>query len=178
MRRFLGSGGCLYSLGERFSFPEILMDDCGDGWDWRSPLRFSYWCEKPTITVGPNREAITPVETFLGTGRVGLPRNMSRGQVFASGSCMPISFFCAAGKWELAIDAIVGNTTTLGDDAYATKTKITDITATLFDVEVPIKEVLVRLPHGVGMFVGVGNSQQVGDCAVIEFTEGIRYERW
>lgn len=179
MRRFSGAGGSLYALGERFCFSAIPLGNCGDGWDWRSPLRFSYWIEEPIIITVANGayETPDPVTLFLETGRVGLPRNMSHGEVFATGECLPISLVSGGDEWELHIDATVGDTSHIGGESASNQTRILGVNCVVRNTGlVPIDKVLARLPSGDGMFVGIGEVRNDGADTVINFDqEGVRY---
>lgn len=178
MRRFSGAGGSLYALGERLTFTDQPLLNCGDGWDWRSPEELSYWVESPVITVVKNGERIQTgcVETLLPTGRVGLPCNMSQGSVLASGVCLPTSWLCDGLRWEINVIATVSNVTSLGHDVTETSTMIGASTGILYGAEVPIQNVLVRFPLGLGVFTGVGAVTCHGANSHIEFKEGVGYD--
>lgn len=172
MRRFSGAGGTLFTLGERHAF-EIPLHDCGDGWDWKAPEALSYWLEPPKIFVAG--ELIKPVEVHLPTGRVGLPRNMSRYIVVALGHCRPISWLAEGDRWEVNVEAVVPDTNHLGSEHTTTAVKIGQTYGFLRGVEIPIGEVLARFPLGGAVFTGIGEASQAGPDAHIEFKEGVQY---
>ena len=173
MRRFSGAGGILFALGERLTFPLTPLEDCGDGWDWRAPTRISYWLEPPTVIAiqAGESEEVKPAELYLQFGRVGLPRNMSHGLVFASGVCRPTSLLGESESWELHVEASVDDT-----PGVPSPVRVTGTTGILHGVQVPITTVLARLPSGDGMFIGIGEAHPEGPNTVIEFDqEGVQY---
>lgn len=174
MRRFSGAGGSLYALGERLSFGTGLYD-CGDGWDFYAPEELSYWLEEPEIYA--SGEKIAPVECYLTTGRIGVPRNMSHGVVCASGLCRPLSLLSNGECWEVVVEAVVPDTPTLGDDHIRTTAVVGRTTGILYGTEVPIQEVLARFPLGSGMLVGIGEATQMESDVHINFKEGVQYAR-
>jgi hypothetical protein len=178
MRRFSGSGGSLYALGERLTFTDQPLLNCGDGWDWRAPDELSHWVESPVITVIKYGEMIgvTPVEIHLPTGRVGLPCNMSHGSVLASGVCLPISWLVDGKRWEVMVETTVSETPSLGSDLMKTTAVIGNTMGVLYGSEVPIQNVLARFPLGLGVFTGIGSVTCHGPNSHIDFKEGVQYE--
>lgn len=175
MRRFSGAGGILYALGERLSFSDVpLVSE--DGWDWIAPEDLSYWLpEGLQFRASVNGEWIwfAPVEIFHGTGRVGFPRNLSGCSVYVSGECLPCSRICESRTWEMTVDSVVSENPSFGGGHSV---RILGTSAVLHGVEVPIEQVLCRLPtSGGGMFVGVGEARQVGPDVHIKFEEGVSY---
>lgn len=176
MRRFSGAGGILYALGERLSFSDLpLVSE--DGWDWIAPEDLSYWLTEPlefSACVSGEWIRFEPVEIFHGTGRVGFPRNLSGALVLASGVCLPCSRLCESSHWELVQETAISDHQSFGGGHAV---KVVGVAATLENVEVPISQVMCRLPtSGGGMFIGVGEATQVGPDVQIQFDkEGVSY---
>ena len=71
MQVFAGEGGTLYRVGESYRFSAV-MEDCGDGFDWRRYLEFS-----PERAFDPNGRGIAMARQtsfasleYLGRGNV------------------------------------------------------------------------------------------------------------
>lgn len=171
MSTFSGHNGRLYALGARFSFRDLPLEDCGDGWDWRAPQDLSYWMPSPLsfkVLHGFEWVGIEPVELFPQSGRVGFPRNLSGSSVLASGEGCPLSLLCEGEKWVLHVTSATDENT---------PTRILGVTGILHGAEVPITEVLAHFPSGNGVFVGTGTATQVGPNVHIEFDKkGVEYD--
>lgn len=179
MGRFSGRGGSLYALGERFAFSDLPLENCGDGWDWRAPLRLSCWTElrEVYVVIAGERNTIDPIEVFLPAGKVCLPRNMSHGQVFASGECLPTSSLVENADWEVHVMSSMGDQELLGQNMG--QLRVLGMTGKVFGAQVPITQVLARFPSGNGMLVGVGEASESGSDTAIEFNrEGVKYVVW
>jgi hypothetical protein len=176
VRRFSGAGGILYALGERLCFSDVPLAS-EDGWDWTAPEDLSYWLTDPLefrVTVNGEWIRFDPVEIFHETGRVGFTRNLFGSTVLASGVCLPCSRVGESRHWELIQDTVMSDLRSF-DGGHAIK--VVGFEAKLESVQVPIKQVMCRLPTGGnGMFIGVGEAVQAGPDAIIRFEkEGVSY---
>jgi hypothetical protein len=176
MRRFSGTGGNVYDVGEPLAFREVPLQDCGEGWDWRAPEGLRYWLEDDLRFEVFDREwwEIGAVEVHHRSGRVGFERCVAGMAVRATGICRPTSLIATGSTWQLDVEAVVGSTASLGHEVATVGIRTLSMAVAIEGISIgqPIDEVLIRLPlSGDGSFVGIGTLRPGEDRAVVHFNE-------
>lgn len=180
MRRVSGSGGSVYALGEPFAFEDMPLRDCGDGWEWRAPPDLRYWLPgSVSFSWGSARSTIGAVQIHHRSGRVSLERNLTGESVYATGVARPRTLIATGGEWEIIVDAVVADSTALGEDGTEkTKTRVNGYEASILDLpSLPPESVMAWLPTSAnGVFVGIGKLIQDQHRTKIHFDqEGVCY---
>lgn len=180
MRTVNGQGGRIYALGEPYKFKNVLLQDCGTGWDWRAEEGLRYWLPEELsfeVCNGEWRPAEV-VEIHHRLGRVGFNRCLSGLEVRASGTCFPTTLVAEGETWKIGIETVFNNGPVLGGDVHKTTVKMIGATATITDILAePLEEALAWLPTSTeGTFVGIGKVVCQSDQVQVIFdSEGVSY---
>lgn len=188
MRVFRGAGGTISIVSERLPFTREPLDDAGDGFDWRlrDPSR-RFWCDDELLFEASTGDDVwapmAPLEVTRLTGRVGFARCLRGQQVRACGVCQPTADVGSAEGWVLSVNVPIADATTLEsttNEYRALEHRSATVQLERCTVEpfladaIARSELLVRLPHGAGVIVGVGVLQASPDTSAVnvDFHEG------
>lgn len=185
MLSFSGRNGRLYWLGEPIRVREALLEDCGDGFDWRlddPALRF--WPREDDLVFEVQRDGAwqreMPRELYPWSGRVGFARSLA-GPVRLNGSVCPLTLAARAERWQLEVEHSVASEQSLGvsDGRPQTMTGAAAVRLAEYRAE-PLFEggqVLACLLTAEGAFLGLGDSHANGATIQVVFNgKGVRYD--
>ncbi len=177
MRRFVGRNAVLYAFGDVYQFTNVGLEDCGTGWDWRLPEAFRCWLPGSLSfeVLDGEWRPVGAVELHR-PGRVGFDRCFRGLEVRAKGSCCPLSVEGVGAEWELNVEAVVRNASSLGEEAALHVTRPLGALAIVKGAICRQESVYVWLPSGDGAFVGTGRTEQVNGHVNVKFDdEGVSY---
>lgn len=183
MRQINGRHGDVYAVGSPYTFVDLPLEDCGDGFDWRASDRsLGYWLpDHPAAFCFQELDVwkqIEPVEIHRGMGRVGFGRCLRGFQVRASGTCLPLARIASLDGWELHVEMVFEENQALGSETRSISARMKSASALLKGVRADPQEVVVRLsPTESGSFVGVGSVISDARKTIVKFNEeGVRFE--
>jgi hypothetical protein len=168
------------AVGDAFSFQNVQLYNCGDGWSWASPPGLGCWEGDVLFEVSDDAESwdeIVPDEMYPHLGRVVFPRALMEHWVRASGLCYPTSLIGWGSSWRITIDTEV-NTSPSMTSPVGASVKTLDTVATVDGVIASsLKKAFVLLPFQKGAYVGFGEMTQVNAGVQIMFDdEGVTFE--
>lgn len=176
---FSGGGGLLLSASDASAFVCGLVD-CGDGFDWRCPdVARSFWVGHPVFRV--DGVPVVPLQVWPESGRVSFAVCLRGREVVTEGVCRPVAAAAEGSSWRLRLAFPLADTTVLADGFSSRRTvedrsavvELTDVSWRL-PVDAVSGDVVVRLPYGAGLFVGVGGLRGGSDTGpVIDLCEGM-----
>lgn len=181
MRSFSGSGGELYAIGEASAFVNVPMDDCGDGFTWRSADGSARtWLEGNPLTFRVYEDglwsAVDAEEVCYVAAQVRFGRCLSGLHVLANCAAMPTSLIGEGERWSLNQVIVEGEA--MGG-YVAGKGSATARIFGLGDAlgsSSPIRRVLAVLPSAAGAFFGLGEIESGAPDVSVTFDQrGVIY---